>query len=147
MKCVLGSLTVMAVALAGCTTEPGGDHPASDTKRGDAKTAAVVRPSWTTRIPAVGQPVMAGNVAVVIARASKDELDIVGLAGSTVAPATGPGGTHKRAAGSLRFPCTAAGKRAPGGLTNETIAGAAIAAPEGRYLIATSHGVSGYRLT
>jgi hypothetical protein len=57
-------------------------------------------------------------------------------------------GTHQRAGGHLRFPCTAAGKRAPGGrLTGETIAGGAIAAPEGMYLIATSNGVSGYRLT
>ncbi len=56
------------------------------------------------------------------------------------------GGTHQRAGGYLRFPCTAAGKRARGGLTKEAIMGGAIAAPEGMYLIATLGGVSGYRL-
>ena len=61
----------MAVALAGCTTDSGGDRPASDKERGESKTAAVIKPSWTTKIPAVGQPVMAGHVAVVIAKARK----------------------------------------------------------------------------
>ena len=73
----------MAVALAGCTTDSGGDRRSATRRSGESKAAAVIKPSWTTKIPAVGQPVMAGQVAVVIAKARKDELDIVGLSAST----------------------------------------------------------------
>lgn len=68
---------VLLLTLAGCTgaRTPDAPEPGAPT----SSESELVSPAWSTRLEVIGQPVVTGRTAVVLARARRDELDIVGV--------------------------------------------------------------------
>ena len=75
----LGGLIALLVLLTACTDDAD-KKPATPAKPDTLKRdATVVKPAWTADLDAIGQPVVAGDVAVVIAKESGKRLKIVGV--------------------------------------------------------------------
>lgn len=75
----VGVAVALSLTLAGCTDEESPAPPADPLQRDDTTAEA----AWTADLDVIGQPSVRDGVAVVLARAREDELDVVAVDAAT----------------------------------------------------------------
>lgn len=74
---IFGGMIALLLVLTGCTgggSDGGGEKPTA-LKRD----TTAIKPAWTVDVDPIGQPVIAGKIAVLISKASGKRLEIVGI--------------------------------------------------------------------